>query len=244
MLQQPAFSSYCFVLLIWAGGAFATQAQSVTQAAGAVALAADTSHQIVLASGKIKSATFWAFPPGNGYALRFPTPATSKHQLTSIRLHFGYFGERTAKGKVQIRIASVAADGRPAADNLLALPVVITEQTLQHLTQPLTLTWPNERITVPVAGFFIVIEGVGEAADEYVISSPRVVLAGAGNSAIGRRSQPNATPRLLSTWSIPQLFSAKLTTVPVELWWHEGEELAWQSSPKAKQVPMLEVSFE
>ena len=96
---------------------------------------------------------------------------------------------------------------------------------------------------MPANGFFIVLEGVGNATDEYVITSPHLVLAGAGNSTIGRRSQPNATPRLLSTWSIPHLFSAKLTTVPVELWGHEGEAPEWQHFSSSKQVPMLEIGF-
>jgi len=233
---------YCFYLwlLTCAGAA----AQAGTSARGQLTpLPADTSRQIVLASGKLRPATFWELPPGNGYALRFTAPPGSQRQLTSIRLHFASFGERIARGQVRLRVATVAADGSPANDNLLAKEVLISEQTLQHLDQPLALTWPAERVVVPSGGFFIVLEGVGNAADEYVIKSPRVVLAGAGNSAIGRRSQPNATPRLLSTWSIPHLFSAKLTTVPIGFWGHEGEAPEWQSFSPAKQVPMLEVGF-
>ncbi|MGI4760503.1 MAG: hypothetical protein ACRYF0_07350 [Janthinobacterium lividum] len=210
---------------------------------GATALPPDTSRQIVLASGQRKSASFWQLPPGNGYALRFAAPAASQRQLISIRIHFGYFGQRLAKGNVRLRVASVAPDGRPADDNLLAKEMLITEQTLQYLDQPLLLAWPTERIVVPASGFFIVVEGVGNAPDEYVLKSPRVVLAGAGNSAIGRRNDPGAAPRPLSTWSIPELFSAKLTTVPVELWGHENENPAWQHFTTTKQVPMLEVSF-
>jgi hypothetical protein len=238
----------CFYLWVLPCAGVAAQAQSVTLAAigtsgRPTALLADTSRQIVLLSGKIKPATFWELPPGNGYALRFIAPVGSQRQLTSIRLHFGSFGERIAKGQVRLRVASIAPDGSPANDNLLAKEVLITEQTLQYLDQPLTLTWPAERIVVPANGFFIVLEGVGNAADEYVIKSPRVVLAGAGNSAIGRRTQPNAAPRLLSTWSIPHLFSAKLTTLHVGLWGHEGEAPAWESFSSARQVPMLEVGF-
>ena len=239
---------HCLFLGLLTGTWVAAWAQAVRlpatgQPARPTAVLADTSHQLVLASGKVKSASFWQLPPGNGYALRFAAPVGSQRQLTSIRLHFGSFGERIARGQVRLRVASVAADGSPAADNLLAHEVLITEQTLQHLEQPLALTWPSERIIVPANGFFIVLEGVGNAADEYVIKSPRVVLAGAGNSAIGRRSQPNSPPRPLSTWSIPYLFSAKLMSVPVGFWGHEGEAPEWQSFAQSKQVPMLEVSF-
>jgi hypothetical protein len=239
---------YCFYLWLLTCAGVAARAQPATLAtsgpsAPPTALLADTSRQVVLASGKMKSASFWQLPPGNGYALRFTAPASGQHQLTSIRLHFGYFGERIAKGQVRLRVASRAANGGPANDNLLAHEVLITEQTLQHLEQPLTLTWPTERLIVPDSGVFIVLEGVGNAPDEYVIKSPHLVLAGAGNSAIGRRSQPNAAPRLLSTWSIPNLFSAKLTRVPVEFWGHEGEAPECQSFSNLKQVPMLEVGF-
>lgn len=239
---------YCFCLWLLTCAGVATQAQPGPQTGSGprsqpTTSLADTSRQIMLASGKLKSSTFWELPPGNGYALRFTAPPGSQRQLTSVRLHFGSFGERIAKGQVRLRLATVAADGSPANDNLLSKEVLISEQTLQHLDQPLALTWPAERIIVPTGGFFIVLEGVGNAADEYVIKSPRVVLAGAGNSAIGRRSQPNATPRPLSTWSIPHLFSAKLTTVPVAFWGHEGEAPEWQSFSPAKQVPMLEVGF-
>jgi hypothetical protein len=239
---------YCFYPWLLACTGVGTQAQSVAPATismsdRAIPLVADTSRQVLLASGKIKSATFWELPPGNGYALYFIAPPGSQRQLISIRLYFASFRERIAKGQVRLRVASVATAGGPANDNLLAKEVLITEQTLQYLTEPLTLTWPAERITVPASGFFIVLEGVGNAADEYVITSPHIVLAGAGNSTIGRRSQPNATPRLLSTWSIPHLFSAKLTTVPVGLWGHEGEAPEWQHFSSSKQVPMLEIGF-
>lgn len=238
---------HCFYLGLLAGASLMARAQPATQVAATastrlVTSPTDTSRQVVLASGKLKKAAFWQLPPGDGYALRFTAPAGSR-ELTSIRLHFGSFGERLARGQVRLRVASVAASGGPAADNLLAHEMLITEQTLQRLEQPLVLTWPAEHVMLPSNGIFIVLEGVGNAPDEYVIKSPSLVLAGAGNSAIGRRNQPDATPRPLSTWSIPYLFSAKLTTVPVEFWGHEGKAPEWQSFATLKQVPMLEVGF-
>ncbi len=243
MFKKSTYYFYCILLL--ACYQLLIPTKSVAQVASNVgkAAVADTSHQTMLATGKLKSSSFWALPPGDGYALRFAAPATSQHQLTSLRLHFGYFGSRLAKGRVRLRLARVAANGHPAEDSLLAREVLISEQTLQYLDKPLVLTWPNERIVVPASGFFVILEGLGDTADEYVIQSPRVVLAGAGNSHIGRRSQPGVTTRLLSTWSIPELSGAKPTGNQVELWAHGGDTPEWKSFPLSKQLPMLEVGF-
>lgn len=231
-MRQLLAPLFCGGLLSWA----AAPARAQTGAP------ADTSQQVIIGTGKPKPAFLWSLPPGDGYALQF-APPVGQHQLVSIRLHFQAFGQRVAQGQVRVRLASVAATGAPAEDNLLAQPMLISEYTLQTLDQPLVLTWPTERIMVPSAGFFLILEGVGQAPDEYVMHSPRVVLAGAGNNHIGRRSQPAATPRLLSTWSIPALLGAKVAGTPIGLWAKGGEAVEWRAYPASKQLPLLEVGF-
>jgi len=192
-------------------------------------------------SGKLKSSFFFDVAPGNGYALRFMPPAVGPHLLTSVRLHFGSFGTHVAKGQVRLRIASVSATGGPADDNLLAEPILITAQTFQALNEPLTFTWAA--IPVPTAGFFIVVEGLGDASDEYVMHSPSLVLAGAGNYQIARRSQQETPPRLLSIWSIPELRAAKPINSQVDFWMCGGEQPTWKAFPTSKQVPLFEVGL-
>ncbi|MDO7888090.1 hypothetical protein [Hymenobacter cheonanensis] len=231
-MRRLLASVFCGGLLGWATAP--ARAQAVAPA--------DTSHQVIIGTGKPKPAFLWSLPPGDGYALRFAPPA-GQHQVVSIRLHFQAFGQRVAKGQVRLRLARVAATGAPAEDSLLAQPVLISEYTLQTLDHPLVLTWPAERIVVPPAGFFLMLEGVGQAPDEYVMHSPRVVLAGAGNSHIGRRSQPTAPPRLLSTWSIPSLLGARAASTPLGLWAKGGEVVEWRAYPEGKQLPLLEIGF-
>jgi hypothetical protein len=146
---------------------------------------------------------------------------------------------------VRLRVVGVAPDGSPADDDPLLPPHLISQQTLQALDQPLLLlTWPAPRLHVPATGFFVVLEGVGDAPDEYIMSYPRVVLAGKGYYQVGRRSQPQAAPRQLSTWSIPKIFGAKRTNPDIEFWMRGGDLPGWRAFPESKQAPLLAVTLE
>ena len=235
-----SFRLICCLLIGWGSIATSGCAQTTPLAHTNQLLAAD-SNQFVLVSGKLKPNFSWELSPGGSYALKFTPPVASQHRLSGIRLHFQPFGRHKAQGRVRIRVVQVAVDGSPADDYPLLPPALITEQTLQELKQPLALTFPT--ILVPTTGFFVVLEGVGEAPDEYVITSPHLVLAGPGNCLIGRRSQPDAPPRQLSTWSIPGIQGAKRTDSLLEFWMRGGDLPGWRSFPESKRVPLVEVGF-
>lgn len=237
-------NTYWFCLLgSWlASAAHAQQGSGAGVGQGLAASAAGNKPPLVLTSGKRK-ALFWSLAPGEGYALRFVPPAASQ-QLSSIKVFLQPFGTRVAKGQVRVRVASMAANGAPADDNLLPHPMQLTEAMLQALDQPLVLTWPDAHLVVPAAGFFVVIEGLGDAPDEYVLRAPRLVVAGPGNHQIVRRSQPGAAPRLVSTFSIPEMWSAKPATPQVDFWAYGGDQPQWKAFPTSSRVPLLEVSFE
>lgn len=239
--------TYCAGLLGWCWLVASLRAQPTAPilpiAPQVQEIVADSSKRVVLASGKLVQNFSWELAPGGSYALKFLPPATGQHQISSIRLHLMPFGRHTAQGQVRLCVVGVAADGSPADDNPLLPPSILSTHTLQAVDQPLTLTWPTAHAVVPASGFFVVIEGLGEAPDEYTISAPRVVLAGKGYYQMGRRSQPSAAPRLLSTWSIPSIAGAKRTNPQLEFWMRGGDLPGWQSFPQKKRVPMMEVSF-
>lgn len=225
------FWSCCGLLQL---AATAAQAQAAPPAAN---------RRVEVVSGKLRPGFFFDLGPGNGCALRFAPPAGAARRLVSVQVQFNSFERRVAQGRVRLRVASIGSGGAPATDDLLAQPVIVDTPTLQTLDHPLTLSWPA--IEVPAAGFFVVAEGVGDSPDEYVLRSPALVLAGAGNNQVGRRTQPGATPRLLSTWSIPMLRGAKPDRLPATVWLSGGPTPNhWQADSTARRVPLLSVSFE
>lgn len=174
--------------------------------------------------------------------MRFAPPATGPRRLVSVQLHFNSFGSHVAQGQVQLRIASVSASGAPAPDNLLPQPLLVDTRTLQALDRPLTLSWPA--IAVPNTGFFVVLEGLGDAPDEYVRHTPTLVVAGPGNYQVVRRGQPDRPPRLLSIWSVPELRGARPTAGAATVWLSGGPTPNhWQADSAAHRVPLLSVGF-
>jgi len=245
------FSKCCVYLLGWHGLAVPSGGRPIALASLATCHArvweapADSSQRVTVLSGRCQKGYSWALAPGDSYALKFLPPVTGQQALYSVRLYLEPFGRHVAQGQVRVRIVGVAADGSPANDASLLLPRLLTTQTLQVLNdQPLTLAWPTAHLLVPSNGLFVVLEGVGEYPDDYIITSPRVVLAGKSYSHVGRRSQPDAVPRLLSTWSIPSITGAQRTNPQPEFWMRGGDLPGWRSFPEQKRLPLIEVCFE
>ncbi|RZL13831.1 MAG: hypothetical protein EOO62_07095 [Hymenobacter sp.] len=198
-----------------------------------------------MTSGKLKRNFYLAATPGSGYALHFYPPAPDQRALTGIALRVQPFGRDTARGRLRIRVASVAPAGGPADDDLLPASIVLTDSVLQAATKPFLLAWQPNRVLVPATGFFVVVEGMGDAADEYATNSPATAKRICSNCyTIGRRNEPNAPLRLLPARSVPKLPAAKPTLISADYWVRGGHIANWQRNPATSEVPLLELFFE
>ena len=228
------------LIWFWCALAAATQAQ-VTPVEPLV-----NREQVVAPSGKLKRHFLLAASPGASYALYFQVPAAKGPlTLTGIWLHLQTFGRDTARGSVRVRVASVTATGAPAEDDLLPTSIVLTTSVLQVLDKPVLLNWPTKRVSLPAAGFFIVVEGLGNTPDEYTTNSPATAKSICSDCyTIGRRNEPNAPLRLLAARSVPKLLVAKPAISPFNYWIRGGHLPIWQAFASSKEVPLLEAVFE
>jgi len=209
-------------------------------------LPGDSLHrQLTTSSGKLRRNFFWAATPGASYALHFYAPTASQQVLTGVRLYLQVFGRDTARGQIRVRIASVTPTGTPADDDLAPTQLVLTEPMLQAATKPLLLTWPGKSVPVPAKGFFIVLEGIGKAPDEYITNSPATAHSICADCyTIGQRNTPNAPLRILPASSVPKILAAKPLGLPVNYWMRGGHLAVWQPFPNSKEVPLLDALFE
>ncbi len=204
----------------------------------------DKIARLVVASGKSQRNYFHILSPGGAHAVRFWAPRGGYHQLREILVRLHNPGD-IVEGQLRVRVASVAADGSPADDNLLPSVVTLTTCTLQQARRHLTLTWPTNRVVVPAGGFFLVIEGLGSFPDEYV--SKFIPPSGPKQPAqyeISRHSQPEANPRLVSIMDFPDLGGGSPMTAAGENWHRDAKTQAWRSSSGQKSVVFIEAVFE
>lgn len=99
--------------------------------------------RLVVSSGKEDNKTTHIVSPGGGYAIRFIAPRSNYHELVQIRLYSKNTSE-LREGQLRVRIASVAEDGSPADDSLLA-PMILNINNLQHVHHHITLQWHNKK---------------------------------------------------------------------------------------------------
>jgi len=112
----------------------------------------DKITRLVVASGEKKRSTFHELAPGGGNAVRFEAPRGGYHVLHSVRIHLAATS-MLREGALRVRATNVAANGGPATDDLLPVPVVLTTSTLQHSRKNLLITWPTNQLQVPENGF-------------------------------------------------------------------------------------------
>jgi hypothetical protein len=204
----------------------------------------DKITRLVVASGEKKRSTFHELAPGGGNAVRFEAPRGGYHVLRSVRVHLAATS-MLREGALRVRATSVAANGGPATDDLLPVPVVLTTSTLQHSRKNLLITWLTNQLQVPEKGFFIVLEGVGSTPDEYV---SKLILAPdpkqLAHYELRRRNRPTTTPRLAAIHDFPALMGAEPTATGAESWHRDTATQEWRPSRGAKLVVFLEAVFE
>ena len=187
---------------------------------------------------------FHELAPGGGNAVRFGAPRGGYHVLRSVQVHLAATNV-LKEGALRVRATSVAANGGPAADDLLPVPVVLTIATLQHSRKNLLISWPTNKLQVPENGFFLVVEGMGTTPDEYV---SKVILATdpkqPAHYELRRRNQPASTPRLAGIHDFPALMGAEPAATGAESWYRDTVTQEWRPSRGAKSVVFLEAVFE
>lgn len=201
------------------------------------------SSRLMVSSGTEDSNTLHIISPGGGYAIRFLAPKSNYHELRWVRVHLKY-SSKTKEGQLRIRLASVADDGSPADDSLLA-PILLNTLDLQRAQRHLTLQWPTRHLYVPVRGFFIIVEGVGKVPDEYVSG----VQITEGNKKpppykISSRTQPGAVIRVVNADNFPKLKGTKPNTNSAESWYRDTVTRQWRGSIPGRSVLLVEALFE
>ncbi|MGI4875154.1 MAG: hypothetical protein ACRYFX_28700 [Janthinobacterium lividum] len=188
----------------------------------------DQIARLVVQSGK-RTGGYHYTGPGGTDAVRFTAPRAGYHALRGIRVNLFMPGS-IKQGSLRVRLASVGADGSPAEDNLLPAPVLLTTAALQQAHKYMTLTWPTNRVAVPEAGFFIVLESVGNFPDEYISKdltltrTDRKVLV-----EISRRNAPGTAPRLADYTDFVRLMGATPATTQAESWTRDTVTRRWYS---------------
>lgn len=161
-----------------------------------------------------------------------------------MRLHLQH-ANKLREGQIQVRVASVAANGGPAADNLLPTPALLTTADLLRARHHLTLQWPTAQLVVPAQGFFIVVEGIGQSADEYV---SRLVMPENRSEAtrfeIRHRSQAKNPGRLAEAMRFPRLKGTKPDPTAAESWYRDTVTQEWRRSRVGQSVLLVEAVFE
>lgn len=204
----------------------------------------DKITRLAVASGDMKRNTFHELAPGGGNAVRFGAPRGGYHVLRSVQVHLAATS-RLKEGALRVRATSVAANGGPATDDLLPVPVVLTTATLQRSRKNLLISWPNNQLQVPENGFFLVVEGLGSTPDEYV---SKVILAPdpkqPAHYELRHRNQPASTPRPAGIHDFPALMGAEPATTGAESWYRDTVTQEWRLSRSTKSVIFLEAVFE
>jgi hypothetical protein len=202
-----------------------------------------TASRLVVATGLEGNNTNHLIAPGGGNALRFLAPH-QYHELRQVRLHLLH-ANKLREGQIQVRVASVSVTGGPADDNLLPSSVVLTTADLLRARKYITLQWPTAQLVVPKQGLFIVIEGLGQSADEYV---SRVLMSEKRHEAlryeIRRRSQPETPARLAEALDFPKLKSTKPDPSAAESWYRDTVTREWRRSRIGQSVILVEAVFE
>ncbi len=242
------YSSVLFLLLCFLSqnNAIAqTTPSSATDSARVIALPdvqiAGSSQQLVVASGTEDNKHAHIIGPGGGNAIRFLATQEGDHQLRQVRLHLRHASELPAN-KIQVRVASVTDAGNPADDNLLPTSVLLQTSDLQKARRTITLQWPLNAVPVPERGFFIVVEGLGETADEYVsgvIEEHKHVYY-----KISRRSQPGTVVRTIDAFKLPRLKGTRPDPKQISSWHRDTLTRQWRPDRAGSSVLLVEAVFE
>lgn len=197
--------------------------------------------RLVVASGTEDNKQAHSIGPGGGNAIRFLAAQGGYHQLRQVRLHLRQASELPGN-KIQVRVASVTDAGNPADDNLLPASVLLQTSTLQKARRTITLQWPLDAVPVPERGFFIVVEGLGETADEYVsgLREEKKHLY----YTIARRSQPGTVIRTVEAGKLPRLKGTVPAAKEIDSWHRDTVTQQWRPDRAGSSVLLVEAVFE
>lgn len=198
-------------------------------------------QRLVVASGTEDNKHAHIIGPGGGNAIRFLAAQAGYHQLRQVRLHIRRGSELPAN-KIRVRVASVTDAGSPADDNLLPASVLLLPADLQGARCTITLQWPMNAVTVPERGFFIVVEGLSETADEYVsgvIEEQKQVYY-----KISRRSEPGTVVRTIDAFKLPRLKGTRPNPKQINSWHRDTLTQQWRPDRAGSSVLLVEAVFE
>lgn len=236
------YSAVCLFLLI----AYASYSQSAPADTARIVALPDvpiigSTSRLVVASGSEDHKQAHIIGPGGGSAIHFLAAQAGYHQLRQIRLHLQHASE-LPDSKIQVRVASVMNDGSPADDNLLPASVLLQPTDLRRAQRTITLQWPLNAVPVPERGFFIVVEGLGGTADEYisgVMDEKKHVYY-----KISRRSQPGVTVRTIDVFKLPRLKGTRPDSTKIDSWHRDTLTQQWRQDGAGKSVLLVEAVFE
>lgn len=199
-------------------------------------------EQIVLFSGVEHRNHGYYLGPGGGNALYYKKALVNHRNLSQIRLHL-VNPKSIREGNLSIRIASVTATGDPAADNLLAEPIIISNERLRHSKKSFLLRLPAPGIAMPETGFFIVLECIGNSSTEYVSAlAPGKSKSAAPVYIISANENPQAPTRQVPMHYFPALAGAKPTDASsIVEYYQDTVTKKWQRSKNS--IIFLEASF-
>ncbi|TGD83177.1 hypothetical protein [Hymenobacter wooponensis] len=235
---------YCFLLT---GLALLVAHIGYAQVAPIVALpdvkVSNQSSHLVVASGRGDRKNWHLTAPGGATAVRFLAPREKYHELRQIRLHLRHTNQ-LREGQLQIRIASVATTGIPANDNLLPVSLLLSTADLRRARNHLTLEWPTAHLVVPTGGFFIVIECLGQSADEYASRLLPPETDGKLRIEISHRTQPNTSTRIADASGFPVLQATQPDSSAAESWYRDTATQQWRRNRVGQSGILLDAVFE